>query len=427
MNATRTLNALFIFAGLTFLSAPAVAESEADGVYSPAVGELRVGTRAPPGETPEPIRYQYAYGETGGSQATELEIIDGIIASLPENSDEPHSIDVFAEGTRSGLRKGETLAARLRTMAKALRPKHGKRVDRIEVLVIPIPEELANADTRAFEKASAGLATDAAEETRFKELLRRAIVKPSARDIRTGAIIGTYRGITSFSTWFATPGISPLLATSIATFQTTLSTFHGIFARSYSNVFNLRLKKTGKPVRSVSYFIRSQIYGILIAEIMRTISGTPHGFAPFDTLAGQAQILTTSLAIGGLDTMLTRTRDAHFFDDPVRFGRICLANFFLLVPWQMLDSVGTFPVLLDLTIYKIRASTLGMLTTYFALYQSITRAPEKTGLVLDAVFEPAERIGGQVVGSIRRAFGQTCKSLFDSAENFGDAFRRLRQ
>src|SRR5665213_865116 len=109
---------------------------------------------------------------------------------------------------------------------------------------------------------------------------------------------------------------------------------------------------------------------------MRLITGTPPGFDKIDSWAGQAQIVSLSLTIGGL------------------------------------DSAGTFPVLLDLTVYKVRASTLGMLTTYFGLYQSVSRAPGKVAFVLDSIFDPVEK----TFGWIKRSVGRSCKVLFHAAD-----------
>lgn len=407
----RILSLLF---GLAFLGAPAHGETGAENLFGPSAGELAVGTRDANGKPGEPVRYNYAYGESDGKTATETKILDGIIESLPEEPAEPHVVDVFTEDTPSGRAKGERVAQRLREIVRKLRAKHGERAGRIEILVVPVPDALGADQARAIEKA--------AEKTTLAKEFRKALVVPTEFDIRTGAIVGTYRGITSFSTWFATPGINPFVATGLAAFQTTLSTFHAVFARSMANVFRMNIKTPGGPaIGRGNLFVRRQIYGLAIAEIMRLFAGTPPGFDSIDSWAGQGQIISFSLALGALDSIFSGARDRAFLNEPAHFARLYLANFFLLTPWQMLDYAGTYPVLLDLTVYKVRASTIGLLATYFGMYQAVSRSPNKVAFVLDNIFDPLERS----LGRIQRMAGKSCRWLLHVADDVGDHFREF--
>ncbi len=407
----------FLF-GLVFLSASAVAEDGAEDVFAPSAGELVVGTTAEPGAKPEPVRFQYGYGAID-EKSGPTEALRGILGSLPAG-ESAHPVDVFAEDTPEGIAKGRRLAKRLRAIATKLWPVNGNSPARLEFAVVPVPPKASAPETLVKRIARSRVKIDAAEKTTgLGEAFRRALVRPSTHDIRTGVIVGAYRGITSFSTWFSTPGINPLLATGLASFQTALSTFHAAFARGITNVFSLNLRKPGAPIGRGTLFVRRQIYGILIGEIVRLMSGTPPGFDPIDSWAGQAQIVSFSLAISGLDALVMGARDRAFLNDPIHFARLYLANFFLLTPWQMLDSAGTFPVLLDLTVYKVRATTFGILGTYFGVYQALTRAPDKVAVALDAIFDPIDR----VIGTVRRSVNRSCRTLFHAAEDFGDHFR----
>jgi hypothetical protein len=397
--------------------------AEAESIFGPSAGELVVGTRPEAGETAELIHYSYAYGPTDGSTSSESAIVDGIVGSLPEDGEEIHVVDVFAEDAPADLAKGRRLVDRLRVAAKKLTAKYGHRAEKIEFDLVPVPSELAEIQAPTLATTEATLSKNLEAEAIRPSILRefrRAMVRPTPRELRTGAIVGTYRGITSFSTWFSTPGINPILATSIATFQTSLSTFHAVFARSMAGVFKINLHAPGGiPIRQGTLFARRQIYAVLLAEITRLITGTRAGFDPQFTWAGQAQIVSLSLAIGGLDSLFMGVRDRAFLEEPVHFARMLLANFFLLTPWQMMDAAGTFPVLLDLTVYKVRASTIGMLATYFGLYQSVRHAPGKVAFVLDSIFDPIER----GISTIQRTVGKSCQSLLHVAEDFGDHFR----
>jgi hypothetical protein len=345
--------------------------------------------------------FRYFYGEMDGNPGSEEEALRAIANALPSEETGPHVIDVFAEDTPRDLEKAERVVARLKKIGKKLE-KETPEASRIEIEIIPVPKELAR--QAALEP----------ELSTIAEEFRRAISRPTAFDVRNGVIIGAYRGVASFSTWFATPGINPLLATGIATFQTALSAFHSTFSRSMANVFKINLVHPGgKPIRAGTLFIRRQAYGLLLAELTRLIVGTPPGYSSQFSLEGQAQIVTLSLIFSGLDSVVMNVRDTAFLKSPRHFARMVLANFFVLTPWALLDTAGTFPVLLDLTIYKVRASTFGMLATYASIYASIRYAPGKTAKLLDAVFDPIDRIAGK----IQRRFGR-CDDLLKGEPAF---------
>lgn len=408
-----------ILLGLVFLSASALADGEAEIVFGSSGGELAVGTRDEHGKPGDPVRFRYAF-ESHASAASEKKALENLIAALPDDGT-VHAVDVFVEDTPEGRKVGERTVARLRAIAKKLETRHGARVRRVSIEAVPVPVELVTLEENVAENAGKAFAAVAGEkgESTFRKAFQKALVRPSEYDVRTGAIVGSYRGITSFSTWFATPGIHPLVATGLATFQTTLSTFHAVFARSMSNAFKLSVAKPGGSVGAGAVFVRRQLYGILIGEVTRLLSGTPPGFDPINTWAGQAQIISFSLALGGLDALMMGARDRAFLNDPIHFARLYLANFFLLTPWQALDAAGTFPVILDLTVYKVRATTLGMLATYFGLYQAVTRAPDKVALILDTIIDPVEKS----LGRIQRTLGKSCRWVFHLADDVGDHFR----
>jgi hypothetical protein len=390
--------------GLALLVAQAHADGGAEDVSStPSAGEFSVKTAGNSRSPGEPIRYQYAYGPSDANDPEfERKLVAKIIGALPEKSDSPHVIDVFAEDTPTGRAEGEAIASRVRGLVKTLAPSVAGK-ERVAVLVVPVPPSVAGVEAHVDE----AIAKTAKQTTSFAREFRRAIARPAS--FETGTVIGTYRLGTTFATWISTAGVHPLAAVGITAFETTVSTFHATFPRSMSGVFGMNLAKLGGPSAGRgTVFIRRQIYALIIAEIERLVTGTPNGFDPIDTWQGQAQIMAISLVIGGLDATFAGVRDARFLEDPAHFARLYLANFFLLTPWQLLDQAGTFPVLLDLTVYKVRFSTLMELGTYFGMYQAVSRAPGTVGRVLDAVFDPIER----VIGTVKRSFGQTCGSLF---------------
>jgi hypothetical protein len=353
-----------------------------------------------------------------GKPETETQIIQSLIEVLPDPgkdpgaaSAEPHFVDVFAEDTPSGLRKARHVVNRLRAITRRRETKYGEKARSLEIQIVPVPKEITALDHRLAEVP---------QVPSLRRAFHDALVRPSELDVRTGVLVGTYRGIMSFSTWFSTPEINPLLATGIATFQTALTTFNGTFSRSMANVFRLNLRQPGiAPIWSRTILARRLAYSLLMTEITQTLTGTPPGFDSMWSLGGQAQIITLSRGFSTLDSLIMNARDKAFLLEPAHFARVSLASFFLLTPWQLLDSAGTFPVLLDLGVYSVRATTIGMLATYFGLNQAINRAPDKVGVIVDRVIGPLDK----GVDKIQRSVGRRCQSVFAAAENFGDEFK----
>ncbi len=383
-------------------------------------GELAIGLRTDTGK-PESMRFRYSFGEyeSARSLADETTALRLLIESLPEEPSEvphivPHIVDVFTEDSPQGLAKAERMVARLRGITRRLSSSHGERARRIEFLVVPVPKKIAVLETAAQGAAAAS------EEVipGVRAAIKRAISKPTAFDARTGAIIGTFGGVISFTTWFATPGINPLLATGLATYQTALSTFHATFSKSVSNVFMINARKPGVPIRMSTLYARRIGYGIVLMELTRMMAGTAPGAPSMWSAAGQAQIAAMTIGFGVLDTLVITARDKAFMNQPARFAYGYLASYLLLSPWTLADFAGTFPVLIDLTIYQVRASTFGFLATYLGIYQAFTRAPEKSGRVLDAVIGPVDRL----VARAQRSIGKSCKTLFGRAQDYGDDF-----
>ncbi len=389
----------FFFFILLSTSVLAEVDPDRDPLFVPSEGELSVGIPAENGKGIETVRYRYGFGESQSTPENDEKIIRELAKSLDPESSEPHIIDVFAEDVPEDLARGEKIVEKINAATSKISGEVPS-ASRIEAHVVPIPSEL-----------NRGKILEEKSPTIFSEL-KKAFKKPGAHEVRTGVIIGSFRAVFSFTTWFATPGISPLLATGIATFQTSLTTFHATFARSMANVFKVNLSSPGGvAARSKTVTARRLAYGLIITELTRVITGTPPGFDPMNSWAGQAQLVTLSLGFTALDSLVMSARDDAFLGSPRHFARLNLINFMFLTPWTLLDTAGTFPVLLDLSIYKVRASTFGMLATYFTFYGSLRLAPDKVAKFLDSVFDPIENS----LGKIKRKFGERCGNLLKSS------------
>jgi hypothetical protein len=370
-------------------------------------GELSVGVRDESGN-PESMKFRFAFGEYESAKSLhdETQTLRAVIESLPnEPSEIPHIIDVFTEDSPQGRVKGERMVARLRKIAKKLESDYGEKAQRIAVEAVAIPAEIASAKKAA--ESSPGIFA----------ALKDAMSKPSPFDVRTGIVIGTYGSISSFSAWFSTPGIDPLMATGLATYQSAFSAFQATFSKSISKAFSVKLKKSATHTRKSTIYARRMAYGLIVAELTRLIAGTQPGGDSITSLAGQAQIITLTLGFSVLDTLVITARDKAFMDKPSRFAYGYLASYFLLSPWSMMETAGSFPVLFDLTVYKVRLSTFALIGTYIGIHQAFTHAPEKAGIFLDKVIGPIDGI----VARVQRSIGKTCKSLFTRGDDFGDS------
>ncbi len=396
---------------LVFLLFGSALNAGAEGVSTPNAGELTLQLPNETGTANEPAKFHYAFAPNDEKLESETEVFANIVEALPDNSVEPHFLDVFVEDTPAGNAKGEQIVQRLRTLQKKLRPRYGKRIDRIQIGAIPVPPALAHADTQAIEFAAKRLEKIPGKAT-FGAELRKAMIRPVGSEIQTGVITGGFRGVTTFMT-FMSAGVDPLRAASIGVVNLAVIGLGATFARPTSKILGLNLKIPGAAIRGKTLFWRRQGYNLILIELLRWVGGTPNGAAPIDSWMGQAQILTFALGTGALDALFSSMRDRAFLEDPVRFARVYLASYFLLTPWFMFEGAGTFHIIFDLAVLQVRASTIGMVIAYLGLSAAVGRYPKKTAEFVDAIFEPIEK----GFGKVRRVFGDACRTVLRPASD----------
>jgi hypothetical protein len=238
------------------------------------------------------------------------------------------------------------------------------------------------------------------------------MVRPGGSEVQAGVITGGFRGVTTFMTYISA-GVDPLRAASIGVVNLAVIGVGATYARPTSKILGLNLKLPGAAIHGKTLFWRRQAYGLLITELLRWVGGTPKGGSPVDSWMGQAQIITFALGTGALDALFSSVRDRAFLEDPVRFTRVFLASYFLLTPWFMFEGAGTFHVLFDLAVLKVRASTIGLVIAYLGLTAAVGRYPEKSAAFVDSVFEPIEK----GFGKVSRFFGETCRRVLKNASD----------
>jgi hypothetical protein len=216
---------------------------------------------------------------------------------------------------------------------------------------------------------------------KIKKTVKGAWVKPEPSEIKLGTVMSLYRlGISSY-VWFAASSIPTEVAVALTLFQTSLTAIFSITGRTADKLFSARFMKGDYTASSRHQFIRRQLFGLLISELILLGALGPKQLA---TLEAQARLLANSILLGTGDAVFANVRHNTYSNHPKTYARLGFLGFTILAPIALMDLIGMGgPTLVDVGFYQLKASAIAMVGVYTGLIAAMKLIPEKLQALLD--------------------------------------------